>query len=213
MIVAYIRVSTVGQGASGHGLDAQLDAVNRIATGMGQTVAVVHRDVASGSSRKGRQGLADILESLGDGDVLVVSRLDRIARSLKDFLDIREQVRLSGARLVIGDLPIPDGHYGDALTGVLAVFAELERALSRERTLEAVQARRERGEDLGGRRRGSTSVEIRTSGKAVELRSLGFSMREIAKVLAGDEHLTARGGTSWSAQQVSRLLEREKCVN
>lgn len=100
---AYVRVSTDEQGDSGAGLDAQRAAVTAEATRRGWALDV-HDEVASGGSLTGRPVLAGLLDRLDrDGGTLVVSRLDRLSRSVADAAALMDRARRRGWALVALD--------------------------------------------------------------------------------------------------------------
>jgi len=128
MIIGYARVSTDDQN-----LDAQTDALTT--AGAGKLFA----DKISGSKRE-RPELDRMLEQLRDGDVVTVTKYDRLARSLKDLLEIVETIRERGAGLPAGRL----------VFHVFASIAQFERERISERTKEGLASARKRGR-IGGR--------------------------------------------------------------
>ena len=97
-VVGYVRVSTEEQGDSGLGLEAQRRAVLER-----YPHAEVVEEVGSGGRADNREGLAAIRRQLRRGDTLVVARLDRLTRSLKDFADIVAEAERRKWRLVVLD--------------------------------------------------------------------------------------------------------------
>jgi len=139
MILGYARVSTDDQN-----LDAQLDALQ--AAGAGRIFA----DKLSGSSRK-RPELEKMLEQLRDDDVVVVTKYDRLARSLKDLIDIVQEIRERGAgfRSLAEDIDTTTSA-GRLVFHVFGSIAEFERERISERTKEGLAAAKRRGR-VGGR--------------------------------------------------------------
>lgn len=139
MIIGYARVSTAMQR-----LSAQVDALNAVGA------EKIFEENLSGSTRK-RPVLEKMLDQLRDGDVVVVTKYDRLARSLRDLLEIVEQIRTSGAGFrSIGediDTTTPNGRLAFHLFGSIAEF---ERERIAERTREGLEAARRRGR-IGGR--------------------------------------------------------------
>ena len=129
--VAYYRVSTKKQGASGLGLDAQRDAVARFVKTGDQILAEV-TEVESG--RKARRGLAEAVAfASAHGATLLVAKLDRIGRDAAFVLALRD----SGVRFVCVDMP-----EANSLTiGIMAVMAQHEAEMTAKRTAEALTAR------------------------------------------------------------------------
>jgi DNA invertase Pin-like site-specific DNA recombinase len=139
MILGYARVSTEEQ----H-LDAQADAL--AAAGAGRVFA----DKISGTARQ-RPELDRLLDQLRPGDVVVVTKYDRLARSLRDLLDIVEQIQAQGAgfRSLAEDIDTTTPA-GRLVFHVFASIAQFERERISERTREGLEAARRRGR-VGGR--------------------------------------------------------------
>jgi len=167
-LVGYARVSTDEQTTA-----LQLDALR--AAGC----AVVHEDSASGASRS-RPGLGRAIEDLVAGDTLVVWRLDRLGRSLRDLLDISEILQERDVALRSLTDHIDTGTAaGRMLYAVLGAVAQFEREVLRERTIAGIEAARRRGETLG-RRPALTPTQVR---EAKRMRARGESPNHIARVL------------------------------
>ena len=139
MIIGYARVSTDDQN-----LDAQTDALE--AAGAGKLFA----DKISGSKRE-RPELDKMLDQLRDGDVVIVTKYDRLARSLKDLLEIVETIRERGAgfRSLAEDIDTTTPA-GRLVFHVFASIAQFERERISERTKEGLASARKRGR-IGGR--------------------------------------------------------------
>lgn len=139
MIFGYARVSTDFQL-----LDAQTDALE--AAGAERVFA----DKISGSTRK-RPQLNLLLDQLRPGDVIVVTKYDRLARSLRDLLDIVEAIkeRGGGFRSVAEDIDTTTPA-GRLVFHVFASIAQFERERISERTREGLEAAKKRGR-VGGR--------------------------------------------------------------
>jgi DNA invertase Pin-like site-specific DNA recombinase len=90
----------------------------------------------SGTTTQGREELRIVLDFLRKGDVLMVTRIDRLARSIGDLQDIVRQVKAKGASLKATEQPIDTGTAaGKCFLDMLGVFAEFETNLRRERQL------------------------------------------------------------------------------
>ena len=139
MIIGYARVSTDDQS-----LDSQTDALS--AAGAEKVFA----DKISGS-RRTRPELDRMLEQLRDGDVVTVTKYDRLARSLKDLLEIVETIRERGAgfRSLAEDIDTTTPA-GRLVFHVFASIAQFERERISERTREGLTSARKRGR-IGGR--------------------------------------------------------------
>ena len=139
MIIGYARVSTDDQN-----LDSQTDALS--AAGAEKVFA----DKISGS-RRARPELDRMLEQLRDGDVVTVTKYDRLARSLRDLLEIVEAIRERGAgfRSLAEDIDTTTPA-GRLVFHVFASIAQFERERISERTREGLASARKRGR-IGGR--------------------------------------------------------------
>ena len=139
MIIGYARVSTNDQN-----LDAQTDALK--AAGAGRVFA----DKISGSKRD-RPELDRMLDQLRNGDVVTVNKYDRLARSLKDLLEIVEVIaeRGAGFRSLAEDIDTTTPA-GRLVFHVFASIAQFERERISERTKEGLASARKRGR-IGGR--------------------------------------------------------------
>lgn len=136
MLLGYARVSSVGQS-----LDVQIKAL---------TDAGCHRIYAekqSGLSVKNRVELDAMLATVREGDVVVVTRLDRLGRSVPDLFKIVGQIRAAGAEFRCIEQGAVDttGSTGKLMFGVLAVVAEFEADLRRERQREGIENAKKRG--------------------------------------------------------------------
>ena len=100
---------------------------------------LVRAEKVSGTTTKGRTELATTLDFLRAGDVLVVTRIDRLARSIGDLQDIVDAVKAKGAFLTATEQPIDTGTAaGKCFLDMLGVFAEFETNLRKERQLEGI---------------------------------------------------------------------------
>jgi DNA invertase Pin-like site-specific DNA recombinase len=131
----YARVSTIDQ-------DLRLQRATLKAAGCD----VIRAEKASGSRRDGRTELQVLLDFLQPGDTLIVTRIDRLARSMKDLQDIVHELKTRGVTLRATEQPIDTSTAtGKAFLDMLGVFAEFETNLRRERQLEGIAAAKARG--------------------------------------------------------------------
>lgn len=134
-LYGYARVSTAEQ-------DCTLQEQALRAAGC----TVVRTETGSGTRRAGRTELALLLEFLQPGDTLMVTRVDRLARSIKDLQDIVYLLKDRGVTLRATEQPIDTQRAaGKAFLDMLGVFAEFETNLRRERQLEGIAAAKARG--------------------------------------------------------------------
>ena len=136
----YARVSTLDQSTS-----LQREALEA------SNCDRVYEEQASGTSRENRTELTRVLEVLREGDTLVVTRVDRLARSLKDLQDIVFDLKHRGVSLEATEQPINTSTpAGKAFLDMLGVFAEFETNLRKERQLEGIAKAKARGVYKGG---------------------------------------------------------------
>ncbi len=167
MLVGYARVSSVGQS-----LGVQLEALE--AAGCEKVIS----EKRSGTSTVQRDQLEEAMSFVREGDTLVVTRLDRLARSAGDLHAIIRQLSDKGACFHCIQQPGMDttSSTGKLLLGVLASIAEFEADIRRERQREGI----ERAKAAGVYRGRKPSVDVAAVRK---LRDEGFGGTEIAKQL------------------------------
>ena len=133
--IGYARVSTSDQNSS-----AQVAALE--AAGC----TVIRTETGSGTSLENRPELGTILDFIHPGETLVVTRIDRLARSMKDLQVIVAKLRERGANIAATEQPVDTSTAaGKAFFDMLGVFAEFETNLRRERQAEGIVAARQRG--------------------------------------------------------------------
>jgi DNA invertase Pin-like site-specific DNA recombinase len=219
--VAYYRVSTARQGASGLGLEAQQEAVRVFLNGGRWKMVAEFTEVESGK-RNDRPKLAEALALCRlYNATLIIAKIDRLARNVNFISNLMD----SSVEFVAVDFPT-----ANRLTvHILAAVAEHEALMISARTKAGLAAAKARGTKLGGDRGGiigslsaigvEASIAVRR-GKAERhatdlvpvIRSLQAegheSLRAVAAVLNDRGIPTARGG-QWSAIQVQRVLSRD----
>jgi DNA invertase Pin-like site-specific DNA recombinase len=127
-VIGYARVSTTDQS-----LEIQEAALK--AAGC----EVIRSEKRSGTTTTGRAELQTVLDFLRPGDALMVTRIDRLARSIGDLQDIVRAVKAKGATLKATEQPIDTGTAaGKCFLDMLGVFAEFETNLRKERQLEGI---------------------------------------------------------------------------
>jgi DNA invertase Pin-like site-specific DNA recombinase len=167
MKVGYARVSTSGQK-----LDLQLD---RLAD-----CDRIYREKASASSAKNRPELKNALDFVREEDIFVVTKMDRLARSVVDLSNIVQRLEEKNVDLVVLDQGIDTTTiYGKLQFNILAAIGEFERGLIRERFREGCEKAKERGVKFGARPK-LDSDEIQSL--VQDFNTPGFSKRELAEV-------------------------------
>lgn len=215
--VAYYRVSTVRQGKSGLGLEAQRQAVATYLNGGDWQIVGEFVEVESGR----KSGRPELDKALAAARLhrcpVVVSKVDRLTRSvsfLSRLLDAEVDVRFA-------DPPQIEGATGRFLLQQMVAVAELEAGMISARTKAALAAAKKRGKKLGGdrgavRAKAKAARAARAKARAGdigptirELQAAGAtSLRAIAAGLSERGIPTALGKGKWSAQQVARVLQR-----
>jgi DNA invertase Pin-like site-specific DNA recombinase len=168
-IIGYTRVSTSEQGQSGLGLDAQ-----RAAILAARPDATIIEEVASGGRAENRPVLEQARSVLRRGDTLVVSRLDRLTRSVGDFATLLDEAKRRGFEVLVLDPPL------DTTTP----FAQLERRLIGQRVSEALRTQPN-----------YAYSEVRA--RARQLRDEGLPLHRIAQVLEEEGVKPIRGKRLW----------------
>jgi len=200
-VVGYCRVSTAEQGRSGLGLEAQRDAIRAACTIRGWDEPDIRTEVKSGGRASNRPVLRDVLRDLKRGDVLVVAKLDRLARSTADFLTIAKLAQRRGWALVLLDLGLDTSTpMGEAMATVVAAFATLERKLIGQRIAEALAVKRANG----WRPDRPQLIPAPVRERICQLADRGVSQREIARRL--NEEGAPAVGAKWHRETISRVL-------
>ena len=157
---------------------------------------VIRSEKRSGTTTAGRQELATLLEFVRAGDTIMVTRIDRLARSVADLQDIVRTLREKGVALSATEQPIDTSSAaGKAFLDMLAVFAEFETNLRRERQLEGIAAAKAKGV-YKGRRQTIDANEVRrlkTEGLGASdiARRLGIGRASVYRVLCAADSETA----------------------
>jgi DNA invertase Pin-like site-specific DNA recombinase len=166
MRYGYARVSTTEQN-----LDVQMAALTAAGCGMVRTEKV------SGTSRAGRDELRLLLDFVREGDELVVTRIDRLARSIGDLQDIVRTLKARGVALRATEQPIDTSTAaGKCFLDMLGVFAEFETNLRKERQMEGIVRAKAEGKYKG--RKPSVPVE-----EVRRMKAAGRPVTEIAEEL------------------------------
>lgn len=164
--IGYARVSTEDQDCS---------IQEEVLRAAGATI--VRSERKSGTSTTGRAELVTVLDFLREGDTLLVTRIDRLARSLGDLEGIVGQLRERGAHLKATEQPIDTATpAGRAFLQMLGVFAEFETAIRRERQMEGIAKAKAKGVYKG--RKPTVPVE-----RVRQMKGEGLGASAIAKEL------------------------------
>ena len=208
---AYYRVSTVKQGQSGLGLEAQRATAQAFALSRGQIVEEFV-EIESGKKNDRPKLIAAIAHSKATGSTLLIAKLDRLARNVAFIATMMD----AGVDFVACDQP-----FASRLTlHILAAVAEDEARRISERTKAALAAAKARGTKLGSPIARQTVEKARAARSAyaadastgtrqviADIRASGVeTLTGIAKALQARGIKTPRGNTTWQAAQVARLV-------
>jgi len=220
--VAYYRVSTAKQGASGLGLEAQMESVRRFVKEKGTVysgpgIVASYTEVESGRNCARSQLAAALAECRRRKATLLIAKLDRLSRNVAFLATLLE----GDVAIIAVDMPNADRTF----LQMMAVMAEHEARICSERTKSALKAAKARGVVLGGFRGRHLTDAERAQGNAVkaaaarqralevlpaieEARASGaVSLKAIAEQLNARGIPTTRGGP-WQPTQVMRALQR-----
>ena len=220
--MGYCRVSTQEQASEGMSLDAQEARIRAWAAALGHEVAeIVTDEGVSGTKlladRPNGQQVAQLLDARKPGvEAVVVVRMDRLGRDAAEQIALLKRFRAGkvGVVAIAQQIDLATPH-GRAMAQIGAVFAELERALIAERTVDALDELRRQGKawnhppfgwEITDGRLVEVAEQQETLGLIRWLRDGGWSYNRIASHLNAEGHRTKRGGP-WYAMSV-RSVER-----
>lgn len=189
MLIGYARCST-------HHQDEDLTAQRVALSRLGVAEDRIYVDVGLSGSNRDRPGLREALAALREQDTLVVTKLDRLARSVRDAGDIAEEIEAKSATLSLGgSVHDPSDPMGRMFFSIMAVFAEFESDLIRARTREGMAVARSRGRLRGKQPKLSRAQE-----------------RHLVELVESGEHTTSEvaGLMGISRATVYRAVERAK---
>jgi len=162
-LIGYARVSTRQQSTDRQEADL-------LAAGVRRDDLYVDHGVSG--ARASRPQFDRALDALIDGDILVITTLDRLGRSTQNMLAFADELRTRGAGLRVLNLGGGDVDtatpMGSMLFTIMAALAQMEHEIKRERVTDSIAKRREAGKDLGGRPRRITDSQIRNALRLVE---------------------------------------------
>ena len=226
-VVGYIRVSTEGQAEGGVSLDAQRSKLVAYCTALDLELVAVEVDAGVSAKTLDRPALQRALAMLRDGavDALLVVKLDRLTRSVRDLGELVETYFAAGrwALLSVADSIDTRSAAGRLVLNVLASVAQWEREATAERTRDALAHLRDSGVQLGGAALGweraagvdahgrrvvvAVPTEAETVARIMELRAAGRSLREIADAMDA-EGRRPKTGARWHPTTINRVIAR-----
>lgn len=221
--LGYVRVSTQDQAIEGVSMPAQETKIRQYADLYGIDLVGVIRDAGVSAKTLDRPGLREALEALeaGDAEALIIVKLDRLTRSVRDLGDLLDgPLGKAGGKALVSvqdqfDTSTAQGRLG---LNLLTSVAQWEREAIGERTAAAIAHKLAIGEHVGAVPYGSrmdgkggrlvpADEERRVISRAVELRAGGLTLQAIADTFNREGIATKRGG-SWYACTIRNLLTR-----
>ena len=222
-VVAYCRVSTEEQASSGVSLAAQEQKLRAYCLAMDLELVAVESDAGVSAKTLDRPALARALAALDSGaaDALVVVKLDRLTRSVRDLADLLEQYFSADHGLIsLGESVDTRTAAGRLVLNVMTSVAQWEREAIGERTSSALQHMKAQGKRVGAvpygyelAEDGETLVPNETEqaviARARELRDGEFRSLRMVSALLANEGVFSRKGTRFDPQQIARMISAE----
>lgn len=207
ILVPYRRVSTREQADSGAGLGAQRTTLD-MGLKLRDAQALTWDCVDKGKSGKSldRDELTRALEIVGRGEAggIIVSKLDRLSRSLLDFAFLMAKAQKEGWNIIALDLGVDlRTPAGQMMAGILAVFAEFERNVIAQRTRDGLAEKRAQGVKIGRPR----LVDDDLLGTIVEAYYADRNFSAVARWLNESGVETLNGGRIWHPMVVKKMVE------
>lgn len=205
----YARVSTNMQAEEGVSLDAQEKQLKAAAELAGYEAVILREEGRSGKSITGRPVLTKALIDLDEGraQAMYVTRLDRLARSTRDFLGIVDRSHKYGWRLALLDLGLDTATYqGRFVVTIMSAMAEMERGMISLRQKDVHEDRRSRGKVWGVDIGPKTSLDKAVRVEIWNKRNAGESFSSIAEWLNKEEIPTTNGGKQWYPSTVRHVF-------
>lgn len=217
--VGYVRVSTDKQAGSGVSLEAQQARIEAMATVRGVALLEVIIDAGESAKTLSRPGMGRLLALIDARqiDTVIVAKLDRLTRSVRDLADLLEQFERRGVALVsVSESLDTSTAAGRLVLNVMMSVAQWEREAVGERTRDAMRHKKAQGQRVGTVAYG---YELATDGRQLQEnpreqaaltllhagRAAGRSMQAVANDLNRGGH-TTRAGSAWRFEYVRSLL-------
>jgi len=218
--IGYIRVSTEKQADFGVSLEAQEAKIRAMAVVQGADLAEVIIDAGESAKSLNRPGMERLLSLVDAGAVntVIIAKLDRLTRSVKDLAELLERFTRRGVSLVSVAESLDTGTAaGRLVLNIMTAVSQWEREAIGERTRDAMSHKRAKGERVGtipfgfrmaedGARLEEDPAEQDVLSRIQRLKAQGHTMRQIADEL-NRQGFTTRRGTAWRFQYVAAALK------
>lgn len=223
--IIYTRVSTDEQATKGRSIETQEANCRRHATERDYEVIGVYCDDGLSGKDLHRPGIQQAFGTLAlnGADILLISDFDRLTREVEDKCLIAKLMKTQGWSIesLCENVDI-DTAQGNLNLNMKVMFSQYEREMARERTCRVLNAKRERGEKLGGMRKygyqeeerdgvkylAPDPHEQRTIERICDLRDAGMTLSAICRELRRRKIRSRNGTTSWNPMTISRILQR-----
>ena len=219
--IGYVRVSTDKQAEQGVSLEAQEAKIRAMATVQGADLLEVIIDGGESAKNLNRPGLKRLIGRVDSGKVeaVIIAKLDRLTRSVKDLCSLLELFEKRGVALIsVAESLDTASAAGRLVITIMAAVSQWEREAIGERTRDALWHKRRSGERVGNIRFG---FRLSPDGKHVEpdpgeqgvlteirhLRQSGYTMRGIAAAL-NRQSVRTRRGSAWRLEHVARIIKQ-----
>jgi len=224
--LGYVRVSSEEQAREGVSLGAQAERITAYALAMGWELVGIVRDEGRSAANLKRPGIQGILADVArpkarTWDALIVVKLDRLTRSVRDLCTLVESFERGSVNFVsIGESVDTGSAAGKLFLNIIGALGQWEREVIGERTADALAHLKAQGKRISGRAPfgftfGEDSAVIpcereqQTLVRIWALRASGASLAEVSRALATAGHIN-RCGTPYSVSALSLLVKRER---
>jgi DNA invertase Pin-like site-specific DNA recombinase len=222
-VIGYVRVSTEDQAREGVSLDAQEERLRAYCQAKAWTLVAVVRDEGKSAKDTNRPGLQRLLAELPKRrrgwDALVVTKLDRLTRSVRDLGELTAAFRRAKVAFVSLDESVDTGSAaGELFLNVVASISQWERRAIGERTASAMAHLKAKGQRVS--RQAAYGFRLAAGGRVVvdqgeqairrqivALRAAGTSLRAISRQLA-ERGILARNGRAFAPQTLAQIVSQ-----
>jgi site-specific DNA recombinase len=218
--VGYVRVSTEKQADFGVSLDAQTEKVRAMATVQGAVLTEIIVDAGESAKTLKRSGMAKLLGLVDSGtvNIVIVAKLDRLTRSVKDLANLLEMFNRRSVSLVSVAESLDTGSAaGRLVLNIMVSVSQWEREAIGERTRDAMRHKKALGQRVGtvtygyrasaeGKTLERDEQEQAIIARVLALGNSGYTTRRIAASLNG-QGLTTRRGGQFRFEYVAKILK------